>query len=97
MDRKIDEDFLGFSEFVEQLASVDGKVSGIEADEAISMEIETVKMGLPFQMDIAVAEDGTVALGGVPPLYYTETSFMPAFHQIEITLEKIAPEDQPIA
>ena len=94
MNSKIDEAFLDFSEFMEHLSTLDGKVADVEGDEAISMEIETVKMGLPFQLDIAVDDDGEVSLGAVPPLYYTETSFMPAFHQIEITLEKITPVDQ---
>ncbi|MEM6697334.1 MAG: hypothetical protein AAF806_07710 [Bacteroidota bacterium] len=88
MENPIDEAMLSFAELIEQLSDIDGQVAGIEGDEAITMEIEKVKMELPFQLDIAVDENGKVTLGGTPPLYYLETSFTPIFHQISLNLEQ---------
>ena len=84
---KLDEAFLPFSEFIEELSDLEGKLIDSEGDEVINMEIERVDMQLPMQIDLTVDENGNVSIGGVPPLYYVETTFMPVFHQLSLRLE----------
>ena len=38
----------------------------------------------PIELSIDVAADGTVALGGAPPLYHVATSMLPVFHSIRL-------------
>lgn len=91
MENQIDEAFLSFPELIENLSDVDGVFEEVMDDEKIKMEIESIKMELPIQLDVVVDENGKVLLGSVPPLYDIQTSFDPVFHQIGLTLEKNEP------
>ncbi|HKK09330.1 MAG TPA: hypothetical protein VJ939_00765 [Bacteroidales bacterium] len=82
----IDEAFLKLSDFIQELSEHESKVEG--GDYGFNMEVEEIKLGMPIQLDIVVEEDGKIALGGVPPLYYVETSVMPVFHSIKLSLGK---------
>jgi len=84
MKTEIDEAMLPFSELMEGLSDHTGKVGDETA--GFIMQVEKIKAGFPLQMDIQVDEDGQVVLGGSPPLYYFETSVMPVFHNLKITL-----------
>jgi len=83
----IDEAMLPFSELVEELASIEAQAGSKQM--GVIMEIERLKAGLPLQLDLLTDENGRVVLGGSPPLYYVETTFLPVFHSITYTLEKI--------
>lgn len=45
----------------------------------------------PVELDIEVAADGTVRLGGAPPLYHLETSTLPVLHSVRIVAEREEP------
>ena len=49
--------------------------------------IETLRVSLPFEMDVLVGKTGRVLLAGGPPAYYIETSVMPVFHQLTLRVE----------
>lgn len=83
---KIDEAFLEISDFVQELADMEGQV-GSEAI-GVSMEIEKATMELPVELDIQVDDQGKVYLGAIPPMYYVETTIMPVFHQIKLKVER---------
>lgn len=88
MHPHIDEAFLTMSELIETLSDLEGHVTGLEGAEIIRMEMEAVELELPLQLDITVSDEGEVIVGGVPPLYYVETTVLPVFHQLRIALER---------
>jgi hypothetical protein len=83
-DSLIDESMLNMGEFLSQMTDVDGYL--FDRDTLTAMRVERVNMSMPIQMDLQVIDDGSVVLGGSPPLYYTETTFLPVFHQLKITV-----------
>ena len=82
---EIDEAMLHLSDFVSQMTDVEGYVR--DDDDAAAMLLQRVKLSIPLQVDFHVKEDGSVILGSSPPLYYTETTFLPVFHQLDITIK----------
>ena len=47
---------------------------------------EDVEMSIPIQLDLHVNDDGRVTIGGSPPLFYVDTTVMPVFHQLKVTI-----------
>lgn len=91
-DRKeVDEAMLEMGEFVYEMSDIDGYLTSEEAEFALKME--HVELDMPIQLDVKVAEDGTVKIGSSPPLYYVETTVMPVFHQMKIHIERDKPEN----
>ena len=80
----IDESMLEWSEFISQMTEVDGYLRDDEMGTA--MQLETVEMSMPIQLDLHVGEDGRVILSGSPPLYYVDTTILPVFHQLSIKI-----------
>jgi len=89
-DRQIDEAMLEMAEFVSQMTEVEGYL--IDPENEIAMKLEEVKLSIPIELDLLVAEDGSVILGGSPPLYYTETTILPVFHQLNVTIKIETPD-----
>jgi hypothetical protein len=55
----------------------------LETDvEGFRMQLESVGVELPVQLDVIVNDDGEVVIGSSPPLYYLETGVLPVFHHI---------------
>lgn len=81
----IDEAMLNFAAFFVQMTEVDGYIADAEMQTAC--RIEKLELSMPVQLDLHVMDDGSVRLGGSPPLYYTETTVMPVFHQLRIHVE----------
>ena len=84
-----DEAFLTFARFVEEATDLEGEMH--HSEEGVAMQIESVEMSMPIELDITVDEDGKILFGAIPPLYYVETSVMPVYHQLTITLEAEKP------
>ena len=80
----IDEAMLEMSEFISQMSAVEGYLYDVEME--TSMQLENVSMSMPLQLDLHVNEDGSIVLGGSPPLYYAETTILPVFHQLNIKI-----------
>lgn len=80
----IDEAMLDMASFLTQVTSVEGYLYDEEAETA--MQLSSVELSMPVQLDLQVSDAGQVTLGGSPPLYYTETSIMPVFHQMKLTI-----------
>lgn len=62
-------------DLVDERAGVRSRVTGVE--------LET-----PVELDIRVDDDGRVSLGGSPPLYHLETSWLPVLHQVRFSAER---------
>jgi hypothetical protein len=56
-------------------------------DGLIHMYIHRFTVETPIELDLTARDDGTVAIGSVPPLYRENTTFRPSFHQIRFTAE----------
>lgn len=81
----IDEAMLEMGDFLSRMADVDGYL--VDAEMLSSLRMEKLNMSMPVQLDLHVREDGSVLLGGSPPLYYAETTFLPVFHQLTINIK----------
>src|SRR5262249_58693952 len=53
----------------------------------IHMYIPRFTVETPIELDLSTHDEGTVAIGSVPPLYRENTTFRPSFHQIRFTAE----------
>ncbi len=80
----IDEALVPFSEMIaamipdhEQFTSEDGAIV------MSSLEIQ-----VPVELDVVQGENGELALGSSPPLYYVETGFSPVLHHVTFTLQQ---------
>ncbi len=87
MSDSMNEDFIPFSEFVEEFVAVDHYMEQNFEDRNVAMHIEKITTETPCQLHVEVDDDGKVNLGSIPPMYYVETSFMPVFHNIKINFE----------
>lgn len=88
----IDEAMLEMCDFLSQMTDVDGYL--VDAEMLTSMRLQKLNMSMPIQLDLLVREDGSVLLGGSPPLYYAETTFLPVFHQLTINIKVEEKENQ---
>jgi hypothetical protein len=82
-----DDFFISLSDFVEDLSSIDYRISAQLNHENISQTIENISMETACQLQINVEENGKVSIGAIPPMYYLETSVMPVFHNIKLKIE----------
>jgi hypothetical protein len=48
--------------------------------------IERIIIAFPAELDVWTAEGEVTALGASPPTQYTETTIMPVFHHLRLTL-----------
>ena len=67
-----------------------GMAAGVDLrteDGLIHMYIHRFTVETPIELDLTARDDGTVAIGSVPPLYRENTTFRPSFHQIRFTAE----------
>ena len=81
----IDEAMLNMGEFLSQMTDVDGYLR--DTGMLTAMQLEKVNLSMPIQLDLQMKNDGSLALGGSPPLYYAETTFLPVFHQLTVNIK----------
>ena len=81
----LDEAFLSWASYIEESSDLEGAVA--DPGKGIAMTVERAEINMPVELDVVVHEDGHVELGAIPPLYYVETSVMPVYHQVTLTLE----------
>lgn len=84
-DSWVDEALAPLSAFVEMMSIA--STAGIYGSEFVpSIWVENLGIELPFEMDTLVEESGRVRLAGGPPTQYTDTTFLPIFHRIRLTV-----------
>ncbi len=52
-----------------------------------TMAIERVKVDLPVEINVLVDDDGQASLKSNAPTQNTETTIMPVFHRLKLTVE----------
>lgn len=60
--------------------------SMFDPDTGLCMQVERASIDTPVELDVCVDENGAVSILGAPPTQHVETTYMPVFHQIEITV-----------
>lgn len=83
-DSWVDPALAPFAVLVETL-SVPAELEESESGEE-TMWLQRIGIDLPFEMDVLVGDEGTVRLAGGPPTQYTETTVMPVFHRLRLTV-----------
>lgn len=54
-----------------------------------AMEVERLEFDLPMEMDVTALGDTVGRVGIGPPTQWVETTVMPVFHRIRLTVETI--------
>jgi len=85
---QIDEALLPMHELLVELSTV---LAGYEDPvEGVRMELEALGIEMPLVLDISLREDGSIALGAAPPLYYLETTVEQVHHPVKLRIVKEA-------
>ena len=80
-----------FAALVDALGALDLDEPEIEqAAEAI--RIDRITVDFPIELEVTVAGNTVARVGASPPTQRTETTVMPVFHQLRMTLEREAGE-----
>lgn len=53
------------------------------------MEVERLDVDLPVEMDVTALADTVARVGVGPPTQWVETTVMPVFHRLRLTVEAI--------
>ena len=81
----LDDEYLHpFSRLFESLADLDAMFVDEELGAAFLLDEAIVE--LPIELSIGVTDRGTVALASAPPTQHVETTYMPVFHHIRLTV-----------
>lgn len=84
-DSWVDEALAPFGVFVDAMSvATTAAVAGSEY--VPSFWVEKLEIELPFEMDVLVDPDRRVRLAGGPPTQYTDTTFLPVFHRIKLSV-----------
>jgi hypothetical protein len=78
----VDEAFLPLHELVPEL--IPQLPDLVDQDAGVRTRITGYDVTTPVELDIVVRADGTVELGGAPPLYHLPTSVLPVLHSVRI-------------
>jgi hypothetical protein len=73
-----------FTTLVTGIADVEASMS--EPALGVAWHMERAVLDTPLELSVEVAEDGSVALATAPPTQHVETTYMPVFHQIRMTV-----------
>lgn len=80
----IDEAMMEMGEFISQMSEVEGYL--LDEKWQTATRLENVEMEIPIQLDLHVNDDGLLTIGSSPPLFYVNTTVMPVFHQLKVTI-----------
>jgi hypothetical protein len=81
----VDEAFLPLAELVPGLLPDLPDIHAAVDDElGVRMRITGYDVTSPVELDVAVRPDGSVEIGGAPPLYHLATSTLPVLHGLRL-------------
>ncbi|MDJ0590877.1 MAG: hypothetical protein QNJ72_12910 [Pleurocapsa sp. MO_226.B13] len=80
-----DEILIPFADMVQQLVDYGEPLEDPVADR--TMAIEKVKVEMPVEIKVSVDDDGQASLKSNAPTQSTETTIMPVFHRLKLTVE----------
>lgn len=83
----IDESLGPFSLIFELMTSIGERTSEEEFDNPVVVSEMTVS--LPVEVEVHIDDDGGMTLGSAPPTQKIETTFMPVFQNVRVTIAPI--------
>jgi hypothetical protein len=81
----IDEAFMPFWQIVERMLSFTGEIDNPAA--GVRSYIYRCEIDSPVELDVVRDVHGVLHIGSTPPLYYLNTTFLPAFHRLRFAAE----------
>lgn len=81
-DIDLDEAFLPLSGLARDL--VPALADLVDEEAGVRTRLTRVEVTSPIELDVRVDGAGAVWIGGAPPLYREETSFLPVFHSLRL-------------
>lgn len=84
----IDEAYASFVDNITAFANIPGIFE--DPYHVQRLRVSRIEVETPFELDLRTSQERVSALGSAPPLYRTETTIMPVFHTLRLTLVPIA-------
>lgn len=82
-----DDLYLPFFQHIREMMPVEDCIV-IDEEKGILTYPEKVEISTPLEMEIVANDDGEIQVGSAPPMYYANTSLLPVFHHLRITIVK---------
>jgi hypothetical protein len=82
----VDEAFLPLDELLPGL--IPNLPDIYDAEAGVRTRITGYHVTTPVELGIVVRPDGSVEIGGAPPLYHLATSTLPVFHRVRLVAER---------
>ncbi len=73
-----------FSTLCVGIADLDAEL--VDSDFGVAMRLERATLDLPIELDVRSGDDGRVEIISAPPTQHVETTYMPVFHRIRLTV-----------
>lgn len=81
----VDESFLPLAELVPGLLpNLPDIYAAFDEETGVRTQVTGYDVASPVELDIAVRPDGSVEIGGSPPLYHLATSTLPVLHGLRV-------------
>lgn len=81
----VDEAFLPLAELMPGLLpNLPDIYATFDEETGIRTQITGYDVTSPVELDVAVRPDGSVEIGGTPPLYHLATSTLPVLHRLHV-------------
>lgn len=80
----MDEAFLPFSALIARAQALPDEL--VDDAAGVRSHVTQCRVEMPIELDITRDHDGHLQIGSIPPLYRTETSFLPSFHRMTVTI-----------
>jgi hypothetical protein len=81
---EIDESYASFVDNITAFANIPGIFE--DPQHMQRLRVCRIEVETPIELDLLATKEGVTALGSAPPLYQTETTIMPVFHTLRLTL-----------
>lgn len=83
-NEEIDEAYASFVDNITAFADIEGIFE--DPHHMQRLRVRRVEVETPIELDLRVSREGVTALGTAPPVYRTDTTIMPVFHTLRLTL-----------
>jgi hypothetical protein len=83
----IDEAFLTLQQLIRQMLDFAGDME--DQDSGVRSSIYEFTIDTPIELSVGWNETGELQIGSTPPLYDVNTTFLPSFHQIKFTAQRL--------
>lgn len=80
----IDEAYASFVDNIIAFADIPGIFE--DPQHVQRLRVRKIEVETPIELDLRASKEAVTALGTAPPVYRTETTIMPVFHTLRMTL-----------